>query len=293
MQATAPQTQYSASVAMEPVGCKGNIMAGFGPRVRDCLLEQQPVRKVAGVIGLSADAAVGVVVPASCGQAYAVDEPGRPSRPELVPPQRLAGRGFGSHRGRAIFVHAICHIEFNAINLALDACLRFVGLPSAYYRDWLSVAADEARHYLMLMRRLRQLGFEYGDFPAHDGLWSMARRTRHDPLQRMALVPRVLEARGLDVTPGMISRLRRAGDEQTAALLGQILEEEIGHVAIGSKWFLFLCEQRGLDPEETFAGLLSEFLAGPPRGPFNADARMAAGFSRRELDLLERLQEQA
>ncbi|MGD9410059.1 MAG: ferritin-like domain-containing protein, partial [Thiohalocapsa sp.] len=172
--------------------------------------------------------------------------PGRPTRPELVAPRDLPKRGLDVPEGRAALVHAVAHIEFNAINLAWDAVQRFPAMPAAFALDWARVADDEARHFAMLRQRLRELGYDYGDFPAHDGLWQMAEATAGDALARMALVPRVLEARGLDVTPGMIARLERVGDEATAACLQVILREEVEHVAIGSRWFRWLCEQRGL-----------------------------------------------
>lgn len=214
---------------------------------------------------------------------------GRPGRPVLVHPSRLPRRGLGSVEGRQALIHAVAHIEFNAINLGLDAALRFPGMPDDYYRDWLSVAADEARHFRMLSDRLAELELGYGDLPAHNGLWDMAEKTAHDPLVRMALVPRVLEARGLDVTPGMIEKLSAVGDERTVALLETILEEEEGHVAIGSRWFRFLCEQRGLEPESTFRRLLNDYFSGSLRGPFNLDARRRAGFSQAEIDRLAAL----
>ena len=204
----------------------------------------------------------------------------------MVSPARLPRRSLGSVDGRQALVHAVAHIEFNAINLGLDAALRFPGMPDDYYRDWLSVAADEARHFNMLNGRLAELGSSYGDLPAHNGLWEMCERTAHDVLIRMALVPRVLEARGLDVTPGMIEKLAAAGDEQTVALLQIILEEEEGHVAIGSRWFRYLCRQRGLEPEATFRRLLEDYFSGKLRGPFNLEARRRAGFSQAEIERL-------
>lgn len=212
---------------------------------------------------------------------------GRPQRPELVEPRKLARRGLGSEAGRAALVHAVAHIEFNAINLALDAALRFPGLPDDYYRDWLSVAWDETRHFRMLARRLGEMKHAYGDFPAHNGLWDMAEKTAHDPMVRMALVPRVLEARGLDVTPGMIDRLQAAGDEATVAVLRVILEEEERHVAIGSRWFGYLCARRDMDPASTFTQLLEQYFSGQLRGPLNLPARRRAGFAERELKWLE------
>lgn len=211
---------------------------------------------------------------------------GRPGRPEMVPPSRLPRRSLSSVEGRQALIHAVAHIEFNAINLGLDAALRFAGMPDDYYRDWLSVAADEARHFSMLRARLAELGMRYGDLPAHNGLWDMAEKTAHDALVRMALVPRVLEARGLDVTPGMIEKLSAVGDHQTVALLEIILQEEEGHVAIGSRWFRYLCAERGVEPEGTFRRLLGDYFNGSLRGPFNLDARRRAGFSQAEIDRL-------
>jgi uncharacterized ferritin-like protein (DUF455 family) len=212
--------------------------------------------------------------------------PGRPDRPTLVAPTKLSRRRLGSIQGRAALIHAIAHIEFNAINLALDAVYRFRGLPDEFYGDWLKVAFEEATHFSLLDGRLRELGFGYGDFPAHDGLWQMAVDTADDVLLRMALVPRVLEARGLDVTPGMIQRLEAAGDGATADILGVILQDEIGHVAIGSRWFRSICAQRGLAPEETFQRMLETHLPGGLKGPLNIDARLQAGFSPGELEKL-------
>jgi len=215
--------------------------------------------------------------------------PGRPPRPRLVHPRELPRRGLGSAEGRAAFVHAIAHIEFNAIDLAWDAVYRFRGMPHAYYADWVAVAGDEARHFAMLRERLHALGHDYGDFDAHNGLWEMAEKTAHDGLARMALVPRVLEARGLDVTPGMIAKLRALGDDGTAAILEAILREEVAHVAAGSRWFRWHCERAGVQPAPTFRALLREHARAEMHGPLNREARLAAGFDADELDSLERL----
>ncbi|KAB8188889.1 DUF455 family protein, partial [Lysobacter maris] len=212
--------------------------------------------------------------------------PGRPARPRLVHPRELPRRGLGSDEGRAAFIHAIAHIEFNAIDLAWDAVYRFRGLPDAFYADWVSVAADEARHFSMLRARLREFGRDYGDFDAHNGLWEMAEKTAHDGLSRMALVPRVLEARGLDVTPGMIVKLRALGDDATADILEVILREEVAHVAAGSRWFKWYCELAGTDPSTRFRELLAEYARSVLHGPFNLQARSAAGFSDEELEAL-------
>lgn len=213
--------------------------------------------------------------------------PGRPERPMLVHPRELPRRGFGSDEGRAAFIHSIAHIEFNAIDLAWDAVYRFRGMPPAFYADWAQVAHDEARHFAMLRERLNAFGRDYGDFDAHNGLWEMAEKTAHSALERMALVPRVLEARGLDVTPAMIVKLRQLRDDATADILDVILREEIGHVAAGSRWFRWCCERAGVQPEPTFRELLIQYGRGVLYGPFNLDARSAAGFSGEELAALQ------
>ena len=212
--------------------------------------------------------------------------PGRPSTPKLVHPRELPRRGFGSTVGRAAFIHAVAHIEFNAIDLACDAIYRFRGLPDAFYADWVQVADDEARHFLMLQARLTDLGHAYGDFDAHNGLWEMAEKTAHDGLARMALVPRVLEARGLDVTPGMIDKLESLGDTETAAILEIILREEIAHVAAGSRWYRWYCERTGVEPRSRFRELLHQYAGGVLHGPFNTKARLMAGFDADELQSL-------
>ena len=214
-------------------------------------------------------------------------EPGFPERPEWVHPRDLKKRGFGSELGRATLVHAITHIEFNAINLALDAALRFSGLPTAYYADWITVALDEARHFSLLSANLQARGYHYGDFPAHHGLWDMAERTAHDLLDRMAMVPRILEARGLDVTPAMIAKFQGIGDTETADLLAIILKEEIAHVEAGTRWFTAVCEQRELQPSKTWTHLVNQYLGSDVRCPTNIDARQQAGFQASELQWLK------
>lgn len=212
--------------------------------------------------------------------------PGRPDRPQLVHPQRVKQRAMGSPEGRAALIHSLTHIEFNAINLALDIIWRYAGMPDAFYRDWARVAGEEALHYSMLSAHLETLGWAYGDMPAHDGLWEMAERTAGDLLARLALVPRTLEARGLDASPVVRDKLAAAGDSAAAAIIDIILRDEIGHVAIGNRWYRHLCHVRRLDPVAEFSRLAAQYRAPRLRGPFNLPARRAAGFTEAELQAL-------
>jgi len=211
------------------------------------------------------------------------EPPGRPARLRLVAPSEGPRRRLRGRQGAIAFLHALAHIEFNAIDLAWDCIQRFRELPDDYYDDWVGVARDEATHFLLLRARLRDLGADYGDLPAHNGLWEMAEKTAGDPLERMALVPRFLEARGLDVAPGMIERLQRAGDTASAAIVRRILDEEVAHVAAGSRWFRHLCELRGLDPDAEFLRLIDVHLGGKMHGPLNVRDRGRAGFTPREI----------
>ncbi len=255
---------------------------------RRCLDAATPDVKVAATLSAAGAFARGALpVPQDAPPPEPIRMPGRPERPRLVHPRELPRRGFGTVDGRAAFIHAIAHIEFNAIDLAWDAAYRFRGLPPEFYADWVSCAADEARHFVMLRERLQALGFDYGDFDAHNGLWEMAEKTAHDGLARMALVPRVLEARGLDVTPGMIARLQGVGDVDTVAILEVILREEVAHVAAGSRWFRWYCQRAGVAPAATFQRLLGDYARAVLHGPFNLDARSAAGFDDEELALLQ------
>ena len=212
--------------------------------------------------------------------------PGRPALPRLVPAAQVPQRSPFTLSGRAALIHAICHIEFNAINLALDAVWRFAGMPEKYYFDWLQVAGEEALHFSLLHTHLASLGHAYGDFDAHDGLWQMTEATAGDIVARMALVPRTLEARGLDATPPIQAKLRKAGDHAAVAILDIILRDEIGHVAIGNHWYRWLCARDRLEPVVTYDRLAHAYGAPRPRGPFNVDARRAAGFTQAELDAL-------
>ncbi len=277
---------------MRAAGAEGEPQAvSLSATALACLRERDPDQKVELTQRAAADWRAGGLALEDPSPPEDLAEPGRPERPELVAPRDLAKRSAkgtaGGGQGRAALIHAVAHIEFNAINLAWDAVYRFRGLPSAYYDDWVGVAAEEALHFGLMRDRLRTLGYEYGDFPAHDGLWSMARRTAADPLARMALIPRVLEARGLDVTPGMIARLRAAGDGETADCLAVILRDEVGHVAAGTRWFRFLCAERGLEAEDQYFDLLARYLGGEVRGPLNLADRRRAGFTEAELERLQ------
>ena len=257
---------------------------------RDCLDATTPEDKVARTFAAAeAFARSELSVSGNAPLPEPIRMPGRPPAPKLVHPRELPKRGFGTDEGRAAFIHAVAHIEFNAIDLAWDAVYRFRGLPDGYYADWVGVANDEARHFVMLRERLREFGRDYGDFDAHHGLWEMAEKTAHDGLARMALVPRVLEARGLDVTPGMIVKLRALGDAATAEILEIILREEVAHVAAGSRWFRWYCERDGIEPRARFRELLAEYARAVLHGPFNLEARSAAGFDEDELRALQQV----
>lgn len=216
-----------------------------------------------------------------------IDDPGRPEKPELVDPRQLPRRSFASDSGRICMLHAFAHIEFNAINIALDAVYRFRRMPPRFVSDWLLVATEEARHFQLLEAQLLQRGSYYGACQAHRGLWDMVCKTRHNALHRMALVPRVMEARGLDVTPTMIARFSQFGDQAAVDVMEVIYRDEVGHVRIGNYWFNRLCEEQNLDAEITFRELVDSYMGGKLRGPFNRPARLEAGFRLQELDALE------
>jgi uncharacterized ferritin-like protein (DUF455 family) len=251
------------------------------------LLETDPRRKCEGVEALAQLHAAGVLA-LDAGAVFETTGsiPGRPDKPELVPPRLVGRRSMVTSAGRAMLVHALAHIEFNAINLALDAVWRFPGMPPAYYADWLRVAREEAYHFSLLDAHLATLGHAYGDFPGHDSLWEMVEKTRGDIVARMALVPRTLEARGLDATPQIQAKLRQVAT--TAALravdiLDIILRDEVGHVAIGNHWYRWLCERDGLDPVAHYGVLVERYAAPRLYPPFNEEARRRAGFSDEEL----------
>lgn len=252
-------------------------------RCLQILLEADPLEKARKVAALDPCGPIDALTPIS----EVPGVPGRPDRPELVPHTAIRSVALGTQRGHASLLHSIVHIEFNAINLALDICWRFAGMPQDFYRDWLCVAKEEAEHFTLLRDHLRSLGFDYGDFPAHSGLWDMAERTKNDLLGRVALVPRTLEARGLDASPAVKSKLLSVGDARGGEILDIILRDEIGHVATGNHWYAWLCQQRGLEPVATYAELTIRYQAPRLRKPFNLPARRAAGFSDTELSLLD------
>lgn len=261
-------------------------------RAQACIAADTADSKVARTRAAARDWRAGLLILDAASPADAIGEPGRPAAPRLVHPRDVPRRRTTTPAGRAVLIHAIAHIEFNAIDLAWDAVYRFRDMPRDYYADWVQVAEEESRHFSLLRERLREYGCDYGAHDAHNGLWEMAQKTAHDILLRMALVPRVLEARGLDVTPGILERLRSAGDIRSVEILEIILYDEVGHVAIGARWFRYLCAERGLDPDRTFDELVRHYINtmdGRIRGPFHEAARLQAGFSATELQQLKAL----
>jgi uncharacterized ferritin-like protein (DUF455 family) len=213
--------------------------------------------------------------------------PGRPLKPELVLPKLVPKRRMDTPEGRAGLLHSLAHIEFNAMNLALDAIWRFPNMPKEYYEDWLKVAKEEAYHFSLVNEHLHSLGFSYGDFPAHNSLWEMVERTTDSVLARMALVPRTMEARGLDAVPAIRDRFKQIKETRAVEILEIILNDEIGHVLIGNRWFNFLCSKDNLSPITAYRELAAKYRAPVLKGPFNMAARKQAGFTPEELSLLE------
>jgi uncharacterized ferritin-like protein (DUF455 family) len=210
--------------------------------------------------------------------------PGRSAKPVLVPHTQLKAKSMATPEGRAMLVNSIAHIELNAIDLALDVVWRFSSMPEDFYRDWVRIAKEEAKHFLLLQRHLVGMGFDYGPFPAHNALWDMAERTKGDILARIGLVPRTMEARGLDASPGVKNKLISAGDLAAGRILDTILEDEIGHVAAGNRWYRFVCQERGLDPIATYRELIQQYDAPKLKSPYNLEARRLAGFDDEELN---------
>ena len=254
----------------------------------EAILEPDSGKKVALAFSIRAQAAIFFIATDFIYQ-EPVGVPGCPARPELRSHLNVPKRSPFTTEGLAALLHAVTHIEFNAINLALDAIWRFDGMPRSYYLDWLTVASEEAHHFSLLRSHLQDMGYDYGDFAAHTGLWDMTEKTKSDVLARMALVPRTLEARGLDATPPMQAKLRKVGTPhalRAIEILDIILRDEIGHVAIGNHWYRYLCQQRGLDPVAHYTVLAEQYSAPRIKGPLNLDARRKAGFDDAELALL-------
>jgi len=256
-------------------------------RLESALLETDPAAKCDLAARLFGDWREGGLVEHAQSPILPIDDAGRPETPSLVDPRQLEKRSVATESGRIKLLHAFAHIEFNAINIALDAAYRFRQMPAQYVDDWLRVATEEASHFQLLEQSLRERGSYYGAYPAHRGLWDMVCKTRHNLLHRMALVPRVMEARGLDVTPLMIKKFSQADDASAVAILEQIYQDEIDHVRIGNYWYQLLCEQQGLAAEATFRTLIDRYMGGKLRGPFNWPARIEAGFAAEELSSLE------
>ncbi|VUZ24809.1 Uncharacterised protein [uncultured Comamonas sp.] len=255
----------------------------------EVLLLSNPQEKAQATIAMLAQAHCYTVDPHLALQCSA-PLPGHPARPALLPHTAVARRSPATLQGRAVLMHAIAHIEFNAINLALDAIWRFADMPAAYYLDWLQVAGEEGKHFMLIENWLQTHGFAYGDFPAHQGLWTMCEKTAHDITARMALVPRTLEARGLDATPQIQHKLRHIGTPDALAavqILDTILHEEVGHVAIGNHWYNWLCQCHALAPQEHYTALVQRYQAPWPKPPLNTPARKAAGFTQEEILWLE------
>ena len=255
-------------------------MRSVAQAIRDALLTGEPRAKAMAARGVARDWRLGRL--ANRFDVAMPDEPARPVRPELLPPNRMPKRGRGgSERARVALWHSLAHIEFVAIDLALDMAGRFGGqMGRSFVGDFLSVAADEAMHFALLDRKLKTMGSHYGDLPAHGGLWESARSTRHDVAARLAIVPMVLEARGLDITPGMRDRVREQGDENGARILSRILDDEIRHVRFGTSHFVQLCRDSDEDPVEKWQFFLKSCFGGTLKPPFNDSARESAGLSR-------------
>ncbi len=251
-----------------------------------CLVESNLDNKLL----LSSDAAKKIldgdinIVP--CSIDVELIKPGRPEKPVLITPKDVPRRNIQTNEGRSAMVHSFAHIEFNAINLVWDLICRFQDMPDEFYIDWTRVAAEETKHFKLLRENLNGMGYDYGDFPAHDGLWTIAKQTEHDLLLRLAVVPRMMEARGLDVTPNLIERFRQIKDDKTVSILELILEEEIGHVLVGTKWYRYMCAQLDMEPEDKFKQIINDFFPSAKTKKINSKARLKAGFSQAELDYL-------
>ncbi|MGB0496257.1 MAG: ferritin-like domain-containing protein [Kangiellaceae bacterium] len=255
---------------------------------KDCFLTADPELKVEQTFELTSNWQSGNLSWDKDESIELCDQPGRLDKPKIVLPKDLGRRKIGSEEGRAALIHALAHIELTAVNLAWDAIYRYRDMPKAFYDDWAQCAKEEATHFTMLQTRLREMGYDYGSFPAHNELWKMAIETKEDVSDRMAVVHRVFEARALDVVPGTIKRFDNLGDQFMVKTLNLICDEEVGHVSSAARWFRYRCDREEKNSDEEFFRLLKKYMRAPPKGPFDRVVRLQAGFSSDELDFLEK-----
>jgi uncharacterized ferritin-like protein (DUF455 family) len=262
-------------------------MQNLYENAKNCFLTQNPIEKAE----LSADIAGrwfgGSLSWQEGDKAEMLLVPGRLDKPEIVMPKDLGKRKLGTEKGRAMLIHSLAHIELTAVNLAWDTIYRYRGMPKEYYSDWVQCAQEEAGHFMMLRNRLRDMGYDYGSFSAHDELWKMAVATADDLMDRMGVVHRAFEARALDVIPASLQKFEQLKDKQMVKALTIICNDEIGHVDSGTRWYRYCCDKKGLEPDSTFFKLLKKYMDKPLAGPFNREARLKAGFSENEIDILE------
>ena len=258
-------------------------------QAKNCFLSPVPEEKLQLSLQIASDWEAGVLDWQDGEAPLQLDQPGRLDKPVFVELKKIKKRGFNSIQQRASLIHALAHIELTAVNLAWDSIYRYRDLPKEYYDDWVQTGKEESQHFQLLQQSLNNMGYEYGDFPVHNELWQMAVTTADDLMARMAIVHRVLEARALDVIPFSVDKFRHLGDKHTADSLIIIANDEIGHVNAGARWFRYRCEQEKVNPDEMFFKLLKKYLKASPKGPFNYDARLKAGFNQYEMQELERL----
>ena len=261
-------------------------MQNLYDQAKECFLQADPDEKLAQTERLVSHWRAGQLQWQDGEAPLLLNRPGRLTKPELVAQQQLPRRRLGSVEGKAAMIHALAHIELTAVNLSWDAVYRYRGMPRDYYQDWVLAAGEEATHFLALREQLRVLGFDYGDFPAHDELWQMAVTTADDVLDRMGIVHRVFEARALDVVPKTMKKFELQGDRAMVKVLTMIANDEVGHVSAATRWFRYRCGEQGLEPDATFIRLVKQYMPWPLKGPFNTDLRLQAGFSENELALL-------
>ncbi len=265
-----------------------NTMENLYQQAKNCFLLADPDEKIAQTYEAVAAFKAGKLSWTEGDTPEKLNEPGRLNKPEIVMPKDLNKRKWGKEEGRAALIHSLAHIELTAINLAWDSVYRYRDMPKEYYQDWVHCAEEEAVHFTMLRDRLREMGYDYGSFPAHNELWKMAVNTADDLMDRMGMVHRVFEARALDVVPVTLKKFEAQNDTSMVKALNTICNDEIAHVSAGTRWFHYRCEQEQIDPDETFFSLIHKYMKKPLSGPFNHEARLKTGFSQNELDYLER-----